>query len=119
MAHLEISEAKVRLNFSVLEMLGAFAKSPEVSIDQVESVEIVDDPWSNRVLRGVRAPGTGIPLIVMLGTLRYPGGKDLCAIYKRRPTAIVRLKSGPFKRWIFEIKDMSEIDALTVAIRQG
>jgi hypothetical protein len=48
--------------------------------------------------------------------MRYRGGKDLCAIYKRRPNAVVTLKSGPFKRWIFEIKDMQEIDALKQAL---
>ena len=119
MAHLEISGETVSMKLSFLEALGAFAKSPSVPLTEVESVEVVDDPWSNRVLKGVRAPGTGIPLIVMLGTLRYSGGKDLCAIYKRRPNAVVTLKSGPYKRWIFEIKDIREIDALRQAIQQA
>jgi hypothetical protein len=105
------------MQLSLLETLGAFAKSPSVPLTEVESVEVVADPWSNRVLKGVRAPGTGIPLIIMLGTLRYSGGKDLCAIYKRRPNAVVTLKNGPFKRWIFEIKDMKEIDALQKALK--
>jgi hypothetical protein len=105
------------MQLSLLETLGAVAKSPSVPLTEVESVEVVADPWSNRVLKGVRAPGTGIPLIVMLGTLRYSGGKDLCAIYKRRPNAVVTLKSGPFKRWIFEIKDMQEINALHKALQ--
>jgi hypothetical protein len=117
MAHPVISGDRVSMQLSLLETFGAFAKSPSVPLTEVESVEVVADPWSNRVLKGVRAPGTGIPLLVMLGTLRYSGGKDLCAIYKRRPNAVVTLKSGPFKRWIFEIKDMQEIDALQKALQ--
>ena len=100
------------MKFSRLEALGAFARSPEVALEDVESVEVVDNPWTSQVLKGVRAPGTGIPFLVMLGTMRYRGGKDLCAIYKRRPNAVITLKSGPYKRWIFEIKDMNEIEAL-------
>lgn len=112
MAHLVISNNRVAMKFSLLEALGAFARSPEVALADVESVEVVDNPWTSQVLKGVRAPGTGIPFLVMLGTMRYRGGKDLCAIYKRRPNAVITLKSGPYKRWIFEIKEINEIEAL-------
>jgi hypothetical protein len=116
MAHLVISGDQVSMQLSLLESLGAFAKSPSVPLADVESVEIVENPWTSAILKGVRAPGTGVPFVVLLGTMRYRGGKDLCAIYKRRPNAVVTLKSGPFKRWIFEIKDMQEIDALKQAL---
>jgi hypothetical protein len=52
----------------------------------------------------------------MLGTMRYLTGKDFVAIYRRKPAAVINLRSGKFKRWIFEIKDMGEIDALKKAI---
>ena len=116
MAHLVISGEKVRLSLSILEILGAFHGSPEVNLSEVESIELLDSPWVRDVLKGVRAPGTGVPFVVMLGTMRYLQGKDFVAIYRRKPAAIVTLKSGEFKRWIFEIKDMAEIDALKKAI---
>ena len=118
MAHLVLNDDRVRLNFSVLEVLGAFHLSPEVALSEVESVEVIENPWMRDVLKGVRAPGTGIPFVVMLGTMRYLTGKDLVAIYRRKPAAIVNLKSGTFKRWIFEIKDMREIDAVKKALLQ-
>jgi hypothetical protein len=111
MAHLVITGEKLQLTLSIWEILGAFHSSPAVDISQVESIEVVDNPWVREVLKGVRAPGTGIPFVVMLGTMRYAKGKDLVAIYRRRPSAIVTLKSGEFKRWIFQIEDMGEIDA--------
>jgi hypothetical protein len=116
MAHVVIAGEKVRLELSLLEILGAFHGSPEVNLSEVESIEIEENPWVREVLKGVRAPGTGIPFVVMLGTMRYLQGKDFVAIYRRKPAAIITLKSGKFKRWIFEIKDMSEIDALKRAI---
>lgn len=116
MAHVVIAGEKVRLNLSILEILGAFHGSPEVDLSEVESIEIEENPWVREVLKGVRAPGTGIPFVVMLGTMRYRAGKDFVAIYRRKPAAVINLRSGEFKRWIFEIKDMAEIDALKKAI---
>lgn len=115
MAHLVMSGERVRLNLSILEALGAVHRSPEIALSEIESVEIVPNPWTNQVLKGIRI-GTGVPYLVLLGTMKYVKGKDFCAIYKRRPNAVITLKSGPFKRWIFEIKDMSEINALKEAM---
>ena len=112
MAHLVVHGEKVCLNLSPLEILGAFHLSPEVALSEVESVEIVENPWTRDVLKGIRAPGTGIPFVIMLGTMRYSKGKDLVVIYRRKPAAIITFKSGEFKRWIFEIKDLAEIEEL-------
>ena len=115
MAHLVINQERARLQLSILEVLGAIRTSPEVPLTEIESVEIVPNPWTSQVLKGFRI-GTGFPYLVLLGTMKYIKGKDFCAIYKRRPSAVITLKSGPFKRWIFEIKDISEIDALKKAL---
>ena len=48
----------------------------------------------------------------MLGTMRYSKGKDFVAIYRRRPAAVITFTGGEFKRWIFQIEDMGEIDVL-------
>ena len=116
MAHVVITGEKVRLNLSTLEILGAFHRSPEKELSEIESIEIEESPWVREVLKGYRAPGTGIPFVVMLGTMRYTGGRDFVAIYRRKPAAIINFRSGEFKRWIFEIKDMTEIEALKKAI---
>jgi hypothetical protein len=111
MANLVIKDVRVRLQLSILEALGAIHSSPEILLTEIESVEIVPNPWTSQVLKGVRI-GTGVPYVALLGTMKYIKGKDFCIIYKRRPNAVITMKSGPFKRWIFEIKDMNEIDAL-------
>ena len=116
MAHLQINDGRVRLNLSRMEKIGALHSSPEAKLSDIESVEVVENPWSSEYLKGVRAPGTGIPFRVLLGTMKYRGGKDFCAIYRRTPSAIITMKTGPFKRWIFEIKDMEEIKALEALI---
>ncbi|CAN2186726.1 hypothetical protein MCEMRE182_00414 [Candidatus Nanopelagicaceae bacterium] len=115
MAHLVINDGRAQLKLSPLEILGAVHGSPEVALAEIDSIEVVANPWAGGILKGMRI-GTGVPLIALLGTMKYVGGKDFCVIYKRRPNAVIMLKSGPFKRWIFEIKDLSEIDALKKAI---
>jgi hypothetical protein len=57
-------------------------------------------PWSTEVLRGVRAPGTGFPYLILLGTMRYRGGKDFTVIYKKRPVNVYQFEDYDFKRWI-------------------
>ena len=117
MAHVIVDGEKVCLKLSVLEILGAFHGSPQVNLTEVESIEIEPNPWVRELLKGVRAPGTGIPFVVMLGTMRYLQGKDFVAIYRRKPAAVITLRSGEFKRWIFEIKDMQEIEDLRNAVK--
>jgi hypothetical protein len=88
------------LQLSLLEKIGGLHKDLVVSKNNLIKKTVHKNPWSKEVLRGVRAPGTGIPYVILLGTMRYKGGKDFTAIYKRRPVSIYEFKSGEFKRWI-------------------
>lgn len=91
------------LTLSPLEKLGAFHGNLSVDKSQVTSIEEAQTPWDLSILRGIRAPGTGIPFVIMLGTLRHRQGKDFAAVYKKRPVRIYNLKDAPYKRWIVTI----------------
>jgi hypothetical protein len=95
---------EIVLDLSLLEMLGAIHSSPRASINSIEKVEFVDQLWGSATLRGVRAPGTALPYVVLLGTLRGRGYKDFVAMKGRGVGAIITFKSGPFERWIFTLK---------------
>ena len=88
------------LKLSWLEKIGAFHKDIVVSKDKLIKTTVFQNPWSKEVLKGVRAPGTGIPYVILLGTMKYRGGKDFTAIYKRRPVTVYEFKDYGFKRWI-------------------
>jgi hypothetical protein len=88
------------LKLSMWEKIGGLHRDLVVSKDNLVNKTIHQNPWSKEVLRGVRAPGTGIPYVVLLGTMRFKGGKDFTAIYKRRPVSVYEFKSGEFNRWI-------------------
>ena len=91
------------LQLSLREKIFALHGNPRAKVSDLISTTESDNPWTKEVLRGVRAPGTGIPYVVLLGTMRFKGGKDFTAIYKRGPVRIYEFEAGEFKRWIVSI----------------
>ena len=101
------------LSLSFWEKLGALHSSPRTTIASVEKSEFPEKLWSTKTLRGVRAPGTGIPYVVLLGTMRGRGYRDFVAIKGREKGVILTLNSEPFARWIFTLRQSrSEIEAI-------
>ncbi len=90
----------LKLSLSFWEKIGGVHKDLIIPKDKLIKKNIFENPWSRDVLKGFRAPGTGFPYLILLGTMRYKGGKDFTAIYKRRPVTVYEFKESPFKRWI-------------------
>ena len=88
------------LELSWREKIGALHDSIYFRMEQVKNIEKIEKIWSKENLRGIRSPGTGIPYVIMLGTLRYKGGKDFCAIYKSNPAFVIELNNHKFNRLI-------------------
>jgi len=89
------------LELSGLEKLGSFHNSIRVPKSSLVSVKEIDNPWVGQDgMQGFRAPGTGIPGVVMLGTLRLKKGKEFAAVYGKRTAKVYEFSSGPFRRWI-------------------
>ena len=92
------------LELSFWEKMGALHLSPRTSIDSIESIEFIDQLWGSSTLRGIRAPGTALPYVVLLGTLRGRNYRDFVAMKGRGEGVVITLKSGPFARWIFTVR---------------
>jgi len=88
------------LHLSYWEKIGGLKKGLVIPKTQLVSKSISKNPWSRTVIKGWRAPGTGFPFLILLGTMRYKGGRDFAAIYKRRPVAIYEFKDALYRRWI-------------------
>ena len=95
---LEIVGDHFRYNLSLIENIGAFGRDPRAKLKSLRSVTLHRHPWTREVLRGVRAPGTGFPFLIMLGTMRYLGGKDFCVVYKKRPVLVMEFEGEKFTR---------------------
>jgi hypothetical protein len=61
-------------------------------------VREVDDAYAET--KGLRAPGTGFPNRILLGTWRRRGSKDFSAVYHHAPGVVIELNDHPFKRLV-------------------
>ena len=103
MAKVFENDGVVTLKLSRLEKIGALHGDISVASSQLISKTEVANPWKRTHLRGFRAPGTAIPYVILLGTMRFKRGKDFCALYKRTPAMIYEIADAPFRRWIVSI----------------
>ncbi|MEY3455620.1 MAG: hypothetical protein RLZZ92_740 [Actinomycetota bacterium] len=98
MLMIERDSFRYRLNW--IENIGAFWRDPKSRISNLVSVTAHENPWTTQVLRGMRAPGTGFPLVIMLGTMWHRKGRDFCVVYRRKPVLLLEFKDESFKRWV-------------------
>lgn len=87
MAELRVEDGLLRVRLSALEKLGAMRGDIQIPLVTITAVRVTDDPWSE--LRGVRAPGTGLPGVISLCTRRGNGIRDFAAVYGRAGRAVV------------------------------
>ena len=64
-----------------------------------------------RELHGIRAPGTGVPGVVALGTWRHRGGKDFAVVYRGGPAVIVELEGTRYRRLLVSAHDADVVVA--------
>ena len=100
MAKVFESSNQLHLKLSVLEKI--FALHGDIWVDKrlLTKKVMVENPWRREVIKGLRAPGAAIPFVILLGTMRYRGGKDFTAIYNRKAVDIYEFKDSAYKRWI-------------------
>ena len=100
MAKVIESANQLQLKLSVLEKI--FALHGDIWVDKslLTKKVTVENPWRREVIKGIRAPGTAIPFVVLLGTMRYRGGKDFTAIYNSTAVDVYEFKHSAYKRWI-------------------
>jgi hypothetical protein len=110
-ARLVVEGADLVVRLSLLEKLGALAgHDPRVPLAAVAAVRISEDPW--RDLRGMRAPGTGFPGVIMLGTTRARGVHDFAAVYRHRRGVVVELKGAAWTRFVISCHDDAPEDVV-------
>jgi len=95
MAQLIVDRGDLVLRMSRLERIGGLHGDIRVPLGAVAEVAITERPFGE--VRGMRAPGTGLPGRIALGTWRARRGeKGFAAIYRGKHGVIVRLREGEF-----------------------
>ncbi len=106
MADLYVEGGDLVVRLSALEKLGAMRGDVRVPLSAVTGVRVSDRPWSE--LRGIRAPGTGVPGVISLCTRRGRGCVDFAAVYGRRPAVVVECSGAGFDRLVISRTDATE-----------
>ncbi|MFZ0041785.1 MAG: hypothetical protein WAK93_10795 [Solirubrobacteraceae bacterium] len=105
MASLLLEGDELVVCLSGAEQMAAMRGDVHVPLSDVQTVSVDPDPWC--ALRGVRAPGTGLPGMVAYGVRRLTGDRpDFAAVHGRGPA--VRIELGPratFRRLLVTVED--------------
>ncbi len=118
MATFELRGDELSLDFTPLEALGGLRRGARVPLSAVASVEVVDDPW--KVTAGMRV-GTGIPWVILLGTMVRSGANDVVALYGQKPAVVVTLREGArWQRLMATVPDPGEVaERIGAALRSA
>ena len=109
MADLVTDGTTLMLALTRIERLEGFRGDLHAPLDAVTGVRAVEDPWAE--LRGLRAPGTGLPGVIAVGTRRGSFGKDFAAVHGKGPAVVVELAGQEFERWMLTVDDPAAVVA--------
>ncbi|MBF4636077.1 hypothetical protein ITJ38_16835 [Agreia pratensis] len=59
----------------------------DIPLDRIRSAVITEDPWV--WVRGIRAPGSAVPLTLAIGTWKVHDGKDFLLIKGTRTSVVI------------------------------
>ncbi len=113
MADLHVRPDRLELKLTRAEKILALRRA-DVAVPRasIRSAIITEDPWI--WLRGIRAPGTSIPLTLAMGTWKFHGGKDFVLIKGSRPSVVIDVVGEEFARLIVSTSRATD---LLVALR--
>ena len=120
MASLVIEAPDLVVRLSQIEQLAALRGDVHVPLSCVRNVSEEDDPYT--ALRGIRAPGTGVPRRLAYGVRLFTGGcPDFAALHGAGPAVRVELcAEAPFGRLLVTVDDVpAAVAALRAGVRQA
>ncbi|MBB3086549.1 hypothetical protein [Geodermatophilus sabuli] len=112
MATVTTSPQTFTLTLTRGEKLLGLLRDLDVPRSAVESVDVVPDGLT--AVRGIRAPGLGLPGVRAIGTWRRRGEKSMVSVRRGQPAVRVRLTGQRFDTLLVGADDAATLaDALT------
>jgi hypothetical protein len=106
---LRVDGDELVLDLSKIEKAEAVHGDLRLPLTAVKDVRLVDDPWPE--LRGIRAPGTGIPGKIAVGTRRGSFGKDFAVVHGSGSAIVVEVVGAVFQRLVVTDEDAADVVA--------
>ncbi|RFA17421.1 hypothetical protein B7R22_00695 [Subtercola boreus] len=99
MAVLFVHPDRLEIRLTRAEKLMSLRRSDiEVPLDSIRSAVLTEDPWI--WVRGIRAPGTAVPLTLAVGSWKFHDGKDFLLIKGTRTSVVIDIDGAEFSRVI-------------------
>ena len=114
MVQLVVGTDELRVRLSRGEKIGGLHGDLKAPLMKVRDVEAVAEPY--RVVRGIRAPGLGVPGRTKIGTWRSKGGKTFAVAHHGQPGMRIRLQDNTFDQVVLSVPDGP---GLVAAIRKA
>ena len=108
MGRLRVDGTDLVLDLTEVERLEGLHGTIRVPLSTVRDVRVAEDPWTE--LRGIRAPGTGVPGVIAVGTRVAKGVHDFAVVHGKGPGIVVELDGAEFDRLV-----VTEDDAASAA----
>ena len=103
MAKVSVTNGVLNVKINRWENLGGLSKSLAINLENIESVEVVENPtW--RTL-GWRLAGTHLPNVVSLGHFRKEKKSLLVFWVRGQQAVVIDLKSGPYRQLVLGVTD--------------
>lgn len=93
MANLRVHSDRLEVHLTTAEkVLAVHRHDIVVPRELIRSATITNDPWV--WIRGIRAPGTYLPLTLAVGTWKNQGGTDFIVVKNKRPAVVFELDTN-------------------------
>ena len=103
MAQLLIDADTVTVSLSRAEKVQAVHGDVTVPRSAIVGARVVQDGMTE--VHGIRAPGTSLPGVVLVGTWRQAGRTTFAVCHGTKPALVVDLKDAPFDRLVVTVDD--------------
>ena len=103
MADVIIDDDTVTVSLSAFEKLEALHGDVTVPRSAIKRARAVPDGMAE--VHGIRAPGTALPGVVLVGTWRSGAGATFAVCHGRKPAIVIDLDGEPFDRLVVTVGD--------------
>ncbi|HEY7859612.1 MAG TPA: hypothetical protein VIC82_14030 [Candidatus Nanopelagicales bacterium] len=109
MAQILLAADTLSVSMTDVEKLEALHGDVVVARSSVTKARVASDGMAE--LHGIRAPGTGLPGVIAVGTWRDQGSKTFAVCHGRRPAVVIELKGEAYDRLVVTLDDAEQIVA--------
>ena len=108
MAILHVHSDRLEIRLTTAEKTLALRKEPLiVPRASIRSATVTDDPWV--WIRGIRAPGAVVPLVLAIGTWKFHGGKDFLVVKGKRQAVVLDIEDEEYARVIVSTSHAADL----------